>query len=34
MNNLDNLIDIVKEDDENEYTESEEHRVVDYHSHS
>ena len=34
-NNLDNLIDIVREDDENEYTESEENRVVvDYHSYS
>ena len=32
MGGLDNLIDIVKEDDENEYTESEEPRVDDYHS--
>jgi len=31
---MNNLIDIVKEDDENEYSESEEHRVVDYHSYS
>ena len=32
MGGLDNLFDIVKEDDENEYTESEEPRVDDYHS--
>ena len=35
INNLDNLINIVREDDENEYSESEENRVVvDYHSYS
>ena len=33
-NNLDKLIDIVKEDDENEYSESEGNRDFDYHSYS